>query len=156
MFQTTITQWASAYDFTLFYAFYQASAEVGYPLNSLQWWSVVAWSIFVGHWLFSKSIKLVPHFFRNPQDIRYLPVSILFGYFHNFIKLWGLLTLHEVSCSFSSFAAGMWPSHQSHGLSEPRMLPDHSKSVTDIRMRNRRPGVHEKARTRTIISECCQ
>lgn len=97
VFQTTITQWASAYDFTLFYAFYQASAEVGYPLNSLQWWSVVAWSIFVGHWLFSKSIKLVPHFFRNPQDLRYLPVSILFGYFHNFIKLWGLLTLHETT-----------------------------------------------------------
>ena len=42
---------------------------------------------FVGHRLFSKSIKLVPYFFRNPQDMRYLPVSILFGYFHNFTKL---------------------------------------------------------------------
>lgn len=48
----------------------------------------MAWAtISLGHRLFSKSIKPVPYFFRNPQHFRYLPVSILFGYFHSSTKL---------------------------------------------------------------------
>lgn len=44
-----------------------------------------------------KVIKLVGLFRRNPIDVVYLPVSILFGYFHSFIKIYALLTWNTVS-----------------------------------------------------------
>jgi len=49
--------------------------------------------------IFTKTVKLLPHFFLYPQDIIYLPVSILFGYFHGAIKLYALCTLDDVSLS---------------------------------------------------------
>jgi hypothetical protein len=47
-------------------------------------------------WLASKNVKLIGLYKRNIWDIRFLPVSILFGYFHTFIKLWACFTLHKV------------------------------------------------------------
>ena len=47
--------------------------------------------------LFSKVIKLVGLFMREPADLIFLPVSIMFGYFHGFIKLYAGLTLRMVS-----------------------------------------------------------
>ena len=54
--------------------------------------------IAVGIWIFvfAKSVKLIGHFVRYPSDIVMLPISILFGYVHGFLKLAGLFTLHEV------------------------------------------------------------
>lgn len=46
---------------------------------------------------FTKVVKLVGLFRKNPIDIVFLPVSILFGYFHGFIKLYALFTLKEVN-----------------------------------------------------------
>ncbi|KAK4462070.1 glycosyltransferase like family 2-domain-containing protein [Cladorrhinum samala] len=46
---------------------------------------------------FTKVVKLVGLFRKNPVDIVFLPVSILFGYFHGFIKLHALFTLKETS-----------------------------------------------------------
>jgi len=46
---------------------------------------------------FTKVVKLVGLFRKNPRDIVYLPVSILFGYFHGLIKLYALFTLKEAS-----------------------------------------------------------
>jgi hypothetical protein len=46
---------------------------------------------------FTKIVKLVGLFRRNPRDIIYLPVSIIFGYFHGLIKLYALFTLNMVS-----------------------------------------------------------
>jgi len=49
-------------------------------------------------WLFfTKVVKLVPHFVLCPADICFIPVTILFGYFHGLIKFYALLTLHVVS-----------------------------------------------------------
>ncbi len=45
----------------------------------------------------TKVIKLVGLFLRNPADVKYLPLSILFGWFHGFIKLYALATLKIVS-----------------------------------------------------------
>jgi hypothetical protein len=45
---------------------------------------------------FTKVVKLVGLFRKNPKDIMFLPVSILFGYFHGLIKLYALFTLKEV------------------------------------------------------------
>lgn len=46
--------------------------------------------------VFSKSVKLWGHFIRYPGDLVYFPLYIVFGYFHGFIKLYGLVTLHAV------------------------------------------------------------
>ncbi|KAK4118097.1 glycosyltransferase family 2 protein [Parathielavia appendiculata] len=46
---------------------------------------------------FTKVVKLVGLLRRNPRDIMFLPVSILFGYFHGLIKLYALCTLKETS-----------------------------------------------------------
>lgn len=45
---------------------------------------------------FTKVVKLVGLFRKNPSDIIFLPVSIVFGYFHGLIKLWALCTLKQV------------------------------------------------------------
>ncbi|KAL2281065.1 hypothetical protein FJTKL_12085 [Diaporthe vaccinii] len=46
---------------------------------------------------FTKVVKLVGLFRRNPSDIAFLPVSILYGYFHGLIKLYALGTLNTTS-----------------------------------------------------------
>lgn len=45
---------------------------------------------------FTKVVKLMGLFMRNPSDVMFLPVSILFGYFHGLIKLHALFTLNMV------------------------------------------------------------
>ena len=66
--------------------------------RSQKWQLVMSWAFFGGHWLFSKTIKLVPHLLRNPGDVRFVAVSVLFGYFHNIIKMYGCITVTEVRC----------------------------------------------------------
>jgi hypothetical protein len=46
---------------------------------------------------FTKVVKLIGLFVRNPSDVVFLPVSIVFGYFHGLIKLYALCTLKMVS-----------------------------------------------------------
>ena len=55
------------------------------------------WSQFVFMFAFTKVVKLVGLFVRNPSDIMFLPVSIVFGYFHGLIKLYAFFTLKMVS-----------------------------------------------------------
>ena len=64
--------------------------------HSEKWQRSLFWALFLAHWVFAKTIKLVPHLLRNPGDVRFVPVSILFGYFHNLIKLCGCITVTEV------------------------------------------------------------
>lgn len=45
---------------------------------------------------FTKVVKLMGLFIRNPSDIMFLPVSVVFGYFHGLIKLYALITLNMV------------------------------------------------------------
>lgn len=53
-------------------------------------------------WLvFTKTVKLWPHFYRYPSDLQFLPGQIAFGYFHGLIKLYTLLTLHKVHSAIS-------------------------------------------------------
>ncbi|KAI1811664.1 putative polysaccharide synthase Cps1 [Poronia punctata] len=47
-------------------------------------------------WIFFlKIVKLVPHFCRYPQDLVYVPASILFGYAHGFLNVYSALTLNQ-------------------------------------------------------------
>ncbi|KAL4994435.1 nucleotide-diphospho-sugar transferase [Aspergillus recurvatus] len=50
--------------------------------------------LFLAAWMFvSKFIKLLGHYIRYPVDWVFLPVSILFGYFHGAIKMYAVMTL---------------------------------------------------------------
>ncbi|OAQ67012.1 glycosyltransferase family 2 [Pochonia chlamydosporia 170] len=55
------------------------------------------WAQFVFMFGFTKVVKLVGLFKRNPSDIVFLPVSIIFGYLHGLIKLYALFTLNMTS-----------------------------------------------------------
>lgn len=46
---------------------------------------------------FTKIIKLTGLLLQNPTDFIYIPISIIFGWFHGLIKIYALLTLHEES-----------------------------------------------------------
>ena len=61
-----------------------------------RWQLSTLWTVFVAHYVFSKIVKLIPHLLRNPGDVRFVPVSVLFGFFHNLIKLYGCITVTEV------------------------------------------------------------
>lgn len=45
----------------------------------------------------SKLIKPLPHYMRNPRDLPYVPLQILFGYYHSWVKLNALLTCTNVA-----------------------------------------------------------
>lgn len=44
----------------------------------------------------TRTAKLLPHLWHRPQDIIYVPAFILFGYYFAIMKIYALLTLHEV------------------------------------------------------------
>lgn len=49
-------------------------------------------------WLLAtRTAKLLPHLWQRPQDIIHVPAFILFGYYFAIMKVYALLTLHEVS-----------------------------------------------------------
>ncbi|KAF2796498.1 glycosyltransferase family 2 protein [Melanomma pulvis-pyrius CBS 109.77] len=104
VFQTTVTQWAFVFDCMLFACFYLALSDNGYYAaedetepHREHWQRSLLWALFLGHYAFSKTIKLIPHLLRNPGDVRFVPVSVLFGYFHNLIKLYGCITVTETT-----------------------------------------------------------
>lgn len=41
---------------------------------------------------FAKTVKLIPHFCRHPQDMIYIPHMITFSYLHGFVNLYALFT----------------------------------------------------------------
>lgn len=103
VFQTTITQWAFPLDCLLLASFHFALSEAGYYAvdgevqpKAEQWQLSLFWGLFLAHLVFAKTIKLIPHLLRNPGDVRFIPVSVAFGYFHNLIKLYGCITVTEV------------------------------------------------------------
>lgn len=88
---TTLSPPALIGDALLVYLCYQATASWD-PHSRL-----VVWSIFASWMFVSKFIKLLGHYIRYPIDFLFLPLSILFGYFHGLIKLYAMLTLNVVS-----------------------------------------------------------
>jgi cellulose synthase/poly-beta-1,6-N-acetylglucosamine synthase-like glycosyltransferase len=73
----------------LLYLLHRAT-ESDTDLHRRSLWTLVAWMFF------SKIFKLIPHFIRYPQDVIFIPVTIIFGYAYGFIKLYALFTLPEV------------------------------------------------------------
>lgn len=73
--------------------------------------------------MWTKVIKLVGLFMREPSDIMFLPLSILFGYFHGFIKLWAAATLRMVSPVSSSSYLNISNSSRHPGVAVPMVTP---------------------------------
>ncbi|KAL1925606.1 uncharacterized protein VTP21DRAFT_489 [Calcarisporiella thermophila] len=46
--------------------------------------------------LLTRTLKLVPHFWRRPQDVWAIPAWLLFNYWFSLCKIYALFTLHEV------------------------------------------------------------
>jgi cellulose synthase/poly-beta-1,6-N-acetylglucosamine synthase-like glycosyltransferase len=74
----------------LFYLLHRATQADG-PLHYWSLWILGIWT------LFSKLLKLIPYYLRYPQDLVFIPVTIVFGYVYGIIKLYALFTLSEVS-----------------------------------------------------------
>ncbi|THZ86917.1 hypothetical protein D6C84_02113 [Aureobasidium pullulans] len=82
-------------DLLLFFLCYKATEEL--PADTQQ---TVLTAVGIWIFVFAKSIKLYGHWIRYPADLLFLPISILFGHVHGFIKLAGLMTLSAVCCLF--------------------------------------------------------
>ncbi|KAF9209075.1 hypothetical protein BGZ49_006484 [Haplosporangium sp. Z 27] len=57
------------------------------------------WDIIISYlvWLImTRMIKLLPHLFKRPQDIIWVPAFLIFGYYFAIMKVYALFTLHEV------------------------------------------------------------
>lgn len=101
---------------------------------------------------FTKVVKLVGLFRRDWSDLRYLPVSIVFGYFHGLLKLYALFTLNMV-CSpitlltlFSSLVLTAAAPH-------PHPIPvTYSIQSTATNFPLRHPGAAEPTETQTTSS----
>lgn len=81
-------------DTILSYLLYRSVTAIPPELANVT--SLNAFYLFITWLLFTKTVKLWPHFYRHPQDIKFIPAQVLFGYCHGFIKLYTLLTLNKV------------------------------------------------------------
>lgn len=88
----TFTSLAFLFDPLIIYALWKGTAEWDPVSRQQAFWAQV---IFV--FGFTKTIKLMGLFRRNPSDVMFLPATILFGWFHGLIKLYALSTLKMTS-----------------------------------------------------------
>ena len=78
------------------------------------WWATEEWHVqyrryafwaqFIFMFGFTKIVKLMGLLLRNPSDIVFVPVSIVFGYLHGLIKLYALCTLSMVCLTLKLLA----------------------------------------------------
>jgi hypothetical protein len=87
----TFTSLSFVFDPLIIFLSFKATASMS-PDHRMT--AIIAQLVFM---FISKVVKLIGLFMREPKDIGFLPVSILFGYFHGWIKLYALLTLRMVS-----------------------------------------------------------
>ncbi|GAA94357.1 glycosyltransferase family 2 protein [Mixia osmundae IAM 14324] len=58
------------------------------------------WNILISYlvWLhITRTAKLIPHLYRHPTHLIYVPVWLIFGYYFAAMKIYALFTLHEVA-----------------------------------------------------------
>ncbi|EQK98446.1 glycosyltransferase family 2 protein [Ophiocordyceps sinensis CO18] len=112
----TFTSLAFAIDPLLLASCWWATGD--WEMHQRQW---AFWAHFVFMFGFTKTVKLMGLFLREPADVVFLPVSIAFGYFHGLIKLYALCTLNMTS--WGSRADG-------DANDEQRLTPAPQPSVT--------------------------
>lgn len=90
VFLSSFVNFALFYDFALSLTLYHAVVDTAAAkMVALTWLVLILFA--------SKMIKPLPHFWRYPADIVYLPGYILFGYFHSLVKLRALLTVTTIA-----------------------------------------------------------
>jgi cellulose synthase/poly-beta-1,6-N-acetylglucosamine synthase-like glycosyltransferase len=70
--------------------------------SGTRFWSFAAFFVWL---LFTKVVKMMPHFLRNPLDLVWLPALILFGYFHSLLNIYVLCTLSQTAWGGKDLAA---------------------------------------------------
>jgi len=74
-------------DGTFFFLLHQALGSSTYSSAAL---------VCLSAWIFfTKLVKLIPHFYRHPQDMKFIPVSIPFSYLHGFLNVYAMFTLKK-------------------------------------------------------------
>ncbi|KAI1353373.1 glycosyltransferase family 2 protein [Xylaria sp. FL0043] len=131
------------------------------------WWGTEGWDMdtrrkllwaqLIFLFAYTKVIKLIGLFRRQPSDIIFLPVSILFGYFHGLIKLYALFTLNMTSWGSrpdgdANDASRMVPRPpQSDSIVTPLPRSDDLERVINHKMRHASHRFSEK--TALAVSE---
>ncbi|KAI7827039.1 nucleotide-diphospho-sugar transferase [Gamsiella multidivaricata] len=115
------------------------------------------WDIIISYvvWLMmTRIIKLLPHLFKRPQDIIWVPAFLIFGYYFAIMKIYALFTLHEVGwgtrAGEGEATSGRAASAARHGEAGPRYkgLGHSSRSGSSSSSSNRPTG------TRTVATTC--
>lgn len=57
------------------------------------YWTMIGFAVWIC--ILSKCPKLVGHWWRYPEDLRFLPAAVIFSYLHGFISLYARLTLSD-------------------------------------------------------------
>jgi hypothetical protein len=93
VFQTTLTSWAFVWDPLMAWMFWQLTSDWPQTLQYVSRALCFAWLF-----LLCRIIKYTDHFTRYPQDLKYLLLIPLFGYFHSsVVKACGMVSMHVVS-----------------------------------------------------------
>lgn len=90
----TFTSLGFVTDPLFFYSYYKVEPLLD-PSSIFAGYS--GWTMVISWYFFTKIVKLTCLFRRYPKDFFYLPVSIVFGFFHGFIKLYALYTWNETA-----------------------------------------------------------
>ena len=78
--------------YSLFHAYDNGQPSVWFPTTRCSALTLLTVWIF-----FTKTVKLWPNFAHHPDDLKFLPASIAFSYFHGLIKTYSMLTLHKTN-----------------------------------------------------------
>jgi len=77
----------------MLWLFWQVTATLQHNLQLPARAAFFVWVVFL-----SRVVKYLEHFTRYPEDLKYICLIPLFGYFHSiFIKIYAMVTLHIVS-----------------------------------------------------------
>lgn len=90
VFQTTLSSWALVYDIMMLGLFWQLTIDLNQPIQHISRILFALWVV-----LFCRIVKYMGHFVRYPEDLKYILLIPLFGYFHScFIKMYAMITMH--------------------------------------------------------------
>lgn len=74
-------------------------AAVGGPSVSQNFW------IALGCWIFmAKNLKMIPHYCRHPQDMIFIPVLMIFSYYHGMLNIYAACTMTNTHWGNKSLA----------------------------------------------------
>ncbi|KAI2630441.1 putative polysaccharide synthase Cps1 [Xylaria nigripes] len=108
-FQTPALLWDGLLFWLLSFSLTHASPETA----RLAYASLGAWI------LFTKLVKLIPHFCKHPSDMKFIPLSIFFSYAHGILNLYSALTLHVTGWGSQNLSELNAPHTEKRGLTLP-------------------------------------